>query len=403
MTKEQDLLIKLLAKSITGARVECEKDIDWMTLIKESIAQTVSIVAFDSAVDLKDNIPKDIYASWFNHTCGSIAINSYVEKSQKELTDILSKGSYSYVILKGLCAAAYYEKPELRSLGDVDFLIEADKKDELKKLLTQNGYQASHEDHICHIVFTKPKAHLEMHFEISGIPNGEQGEIIREYMNDAFEQTWVRNHSGQAFFAPSHHHHAIILLLHMQHHILGEGIGLRHLMDWACFVNKTSNMPFWKEKVIPLLNKIGLLQFANVFTALCVKYFGINSPEWMSFTDETLLTQLLDDIFDGGNFGKKDKKRGKSGMMISNRGKDGMGKGKVYYIFKTLTNTSYEIYPVTKRHKILLPFVNFYRILRFCFLRCIGKRTSIIRAIPLAEKRKALYSHLHIFEVKDYE
>ena len=403
MTKEQELLIGLLAHSITGENVTFQEDIDWIALIKESIAQTVSIVAFDAATALKDKIPKDVYAQWFNHTYGSIAVNSLVEKSQRELTDILSKYNFDYIILKGLSAASFYEKPELRALGDVDFLIENSKKDEIKLILKQNGYEASHEDHICHIVFTKPKSHLEMHFEISGIPNGEKGDIIRDYMKDALQNAVIKNHSGQSFLAPNHYHHAVILLLHMQHHILGEGIGLRHLMDWACFIHKTYDMPFWNEKVIPKLREIGLFKFANIFTALCVKFFGINSPVWMEKTNEALLTQLLEDILSGGNFGKKDKKRGKSGMMISNRGKDGVGKSKIYYINKTLVDSAYTLYPITKKYKILLPFVNFYRVLRYCFLRCIGKRTSFIGAIPLAEKRKSLYSQLNIFEEKDYE
>ena len=403
MTKEQQLIIKLLAHNINGAKVEYEEDIDWVSLIKETIAQTVSLVAFDSVAVLKDKIPKDIYTSWFNHTYGSMAVNSYVEKSQKELTEILSKGNYPFVILKGLSAADYYKKSELRTLGDVDFLIENNKKNEIKELLIKNGYAVSHEDHICHLVFTKPKSHLEMHFEISGIPNGEKGDIVRKYMADALEKAEIKTHSGQEFFAPSPQHHAVILLLHMQHHILGEGIGLRHLMDWACFINKTYDMLFWEENVIPLLKKIGLFEFANVFTNLCIKYFGVNPPKWTRVTDEKLLSELLEDIFEGGNFGKKDKARGKSGMMISDRGKTGTKKSKLYYLNKTLVDSSYTLYPVTKKCKILLPFVNFYRILRFGFLRILGKRNSIISAMPLAEKRKSLYNKLEIFEVKDYE
>ncbi len=402
MTKEQKLLMNLLAHSITGEKIEYE-EIDWMDLIKEAIAQTVSIVAFDAATALKEKIPKDIYTSWFNHTYGSMALNSLVEKSQKELIKILSKENYSYIILKGLSSAAYYENAELRTLGDVDFLIEPDKKNEIKEVLKQNGYEASLEYHICHIVFKKPKAHLEMHFEISGIPNGEKCEIIRQYMADSLKNADVKVHLGETFSCPAPHHHAVILLLHMQHHLLGEGIGLRHLMDWACFVHKTYDKPFWTEKVIPLLKKIGLFEFANVFTALCVKYFGIHCPEWMSRADEKLLSELLEDIFSGGNFGKKDVRRGKSGMMISNRGKDGTKKSKLYYMNSTLVATSYELFPITKKYKICLPFVNIYRILRYGVLRCAGKRTSIFKAVPLAEKRKSLYNQLHIFEVNDNE
>lgn len=404
MTKEQELLIELLAHSISGSEIEFNtENIDWQALVDESVAQTVCLVAFDCAISLKNKIPEHIYTQWFNHAYRFIAVNYLVEKSQKELTQILLKGDFPYVILKGLSSASFYEKSELRMLGDVDFLIQNDEKQQIKEILIKDGYKVSHENHICHIVFTKPKAHLEMHFEISGIPNGENGDIIREYMKDAIENAVEKTHAEQSFFAPTDYHHAVILLLHMQHHILGEGIGLRQLMDWACFVHKTYDMPFWDEKVIPILQKVGLFEFANVFTALCVKFFKINAPSWITPREDQLLNELLEDIFSAGNFGKKDKKRTGSGMMISNRGKDGTQKGKIYYLNKTLVNSSFELYPITKKYKILLPFVNFYRVLRYIFLRCIGKRPSLIGAISLAEKRKALYRSLHIFEVNGNE
>lgn len=400
MTKEQELLIELLAHSITGGEIQFDtKGIDWTALIKESISQTVSVVAFDSATTLKGKIPKDIYTAWFNHTYTSIAVNSFVENSQKELTGILSKGNYPYIILKGLAAAAYYEKPELRMLGDVDFLINPEKKEEIKQLLISEGYIASHENHICHIVFNKPKSHLEMHFEISGMPEGEKGDKIRAFMSGALNEPQEKNICGNTFNAPRDKYHAVILLLHMQHHMLGEGIGLRHLQDWACFVNKTAQEHFWEDELIPFLKEIGLFTFMNIMTAVCTRYLKISVPSWAEEVEQSLLEEIIEDILSGGNFGKKDKMRNSTAMMMVNKD----NKDRLKSVYKTLKASTEDLYPVVKKYKILYPFIYFYRIIRYAFLLMTGKRISLSKTVPLAEKRTAIYDKLHIYEVNGNE
>lgn len=400
MTKEQELLLEVLAHSINGntLTVKCE-DIDWVDFIKESVSQTVSVCCFDSVTPVKEKIPEDIYKKWFNHSCGSMAINSFVEKSQKELVSLLEKGGYDYIIIKGLTAASYYEKPEMRMLGDVDFLIDPDKKEEIKELLKNEGFNVSHENHICHIVFTKPKAHLEMHFEISGMPEGEKAEKIRSFMSTALKEPSKKSVCGILFNAPQDKYHAVILLLHMQHHILGEGIGLRHLQDWACFVGKTSKEEFWKSELIPLLKEIGLFTFMNTMTAVCVKYFKITAPDWCEAVEESLCEEIIEDILSGGNFGKKDKMRSSTAMGMVNKD----NRGRLKSAFKTLKSSTEDLYPVVKKYKVLYPFIYFYRIVKYAFFLITGKRVSFSKTIPLAEKRRALYNKLHIYEVKGNE
>ena len=43
------------------------------------------------------------------------------------------------VILKGMSAASYYCKPSGRVLGDIDFLTDPEKTDELMDVLTEKG------------------------------------------------------------------------------------------------------------------------------------------------------------------------------------------------------------------------------------------------------------------------
>lgn len=400
MTKEQGVLLSLLKQAVSGhpAVDIVEGDISWETLAKEAVQQAVALILMEQVRGLKERVPAECYQSLAKAAYRLVVGNTRVSCSQQELVDLLTEKDYRYVILKGEAAAAYYPKAELRALGDVDFLIEKNERVAIHQLLIEEGFEATHEGHSCHEVFRKPGAHLEMHWEIAGIPHGKVGECVSEFMEDVFEKRQMS--STGDFYVPAEHHHAMILLLHMQHHMLGEGLGLRHLCDWGCFVNATADKPFWQDILIPFLRKIGLLTYASVMTSVCRHYFDITAPVELISENEQLCERVMEDILSSGNFGTKDALRKSSGHLVSNRGKDGTGRSTFYYLFANLKATVYENHPVAKKWKLLYPFFALYRLCRYAWLMLIGKRDSMYKALPQAARRKAIYDELHIFEVK---
>lgn len=403
IAEEDALLLKLLASFVTGMPAELPSaitDAAWNRILHESTMQAVSLMVFDAMGKHKERIPADIYEKAFARSCSCLTSNAKVEYAQSELVNILDRHGAPYVILKGEASAAYYPKPELRNLGDVDFLIDETQKSELEELFINNGYEKSHDGHICHVVFKKPNAHLEMHFEIAGIPNGIQGELVRKYMNDAVHHFKMRKSSMCDFKAPTDMYHGAILIIHMQHHMVGEGLGLRHLCDWACFVNQTYSETFWNESFLPLLKSIGLLKYTSIITKMCSMYLGTHLPEWAEDADESVCKEVMWDILRGGNFGRKDTTRAKSGMFISNHGKNGTKHGKLYYSFYTLNASVKEAHPKLKYIKILYPFFYIEKVVKYLVLMVRGKRPKLRNIFPAANERKRIYDKLHIFEIE---
>lgn len=403
-TKEQKIILNLTARSISespSSLILSEEDLvdaDWKAIAKESVSQAVSLAAFDAASVYKKYIPEDVYGRWKDISVSVLQNNFIVMQSQAELLGILDKHDFPYLILKGMAAGAYYPNPELRVLGDVDFLIDPNRRAEVEKVLTEEGYERWEFEHVSHVVFKKPQAHLEMHFEVAGVPYGWQGEEIRAFLKDAVFNPVTSEQAGYAFHAPADMYHGLILLLHMQHHMLGEGLGLRHLSDWAVYVAKTYKQSYWEETLLPFLRKIGLFTYASVMTKVCAKYLHIPCPDWAENADEETCDEVMNDILTGGNFGRKDKTRAKSGMLISEHGKAGTKHGAVYNLAHGLHKVVMLRYPIIKKAPILYPFLYCWKAIRFLFLSMIGKRPSLIKMKPEAEKRKSVYDKLAVFE-----
>jgi len=140
ITNEQNIVLFLTAKSIYDGQdyVAPEtldfKNADWTEVLKEIIDQTVVLATFDAVSPYKEFIPKEIYQKWQSLAFTILKQNAVVIKSQDDLISLL--GDHPYLILKGSSAAINYKKPELRSLGDVDFLIDPKEQDELEKLFS---------------------------------------------------------------------------------------------------------------------------------------------------------------------------------------------------------------------------------------------------------------------------
>ncbi len=403
---ESRLLLSLIAKSSFGKEVsflqdnEKIEDINWEKVYKESIHQTVALYASDATAPYGNYIPKEIMGKWIAFSGKFFSTNMFVENYQNELVKLLDNNGYKYIILKGLSSASYYEKPDLRMLGDVDFLIENDKKEEIATKIQENLKYSLYNDfdHICHVTMTRGHAAIEMHFEIPGIPHGNNGEYVRQFIKDILDDTQNIDMPDCKFTAPSHLYHGVIILLHMLHHMASEGLGLRHLCDWGAFVNKTANMNFWKEEFIPFLRKIKLLTYASVMASVCHKYMGIDMPESLPIAGDDICEEMINDILHSGNFGNKDEQYHKSGLLVSENGKDSMEKSTFSVMLHRLDSAVKLHWPWLRKWKILLPFAYVYFTLKYCLKVLTGKRPSLTSLMPEANRRRELYKKLEIYE-----
>ena len=260
MTKEQSELLSLLSQRLFNKPriVSITDDIK-----AEAQAQAVSTLIRSDYKTLGKNIR---------------VINAHVE-----LTQLFS--DIPFTTFKGYASAYYYPQPTYRPMGDVDFIVSPENYNAAVERLINAGYTRTGSEHERHEAFRKDKITFELHSEIKGIPNGADGivtesatatEKVRALLSDLIQTARSVDTQQGKIIIPDDFHHGLIMLLHVAGHMINDGgVGLRHLCDWAVYVNRVDVERFRLQ-----LEDIGLWTFACQLTAVCLRYLGLSEQLW---------------------------------------------------------------------------------------------------------------------------
>lgn len=398
----QRTVFGLLAQTLFGVPYTPEPDVDWMAVYWESECQAVRLQTFANH-HLIPVLPEELRQELRTYLSHAMLRNARIHAGHTRVHEMMTASGIPYVILKGAASASYYPDSLTRAMGDVDFFVDRVDFERALTALRQEGFEVFGEDHICHVVLKKGWLNLEMHFEPAGVPGGEVGERVRSYLKDIRERAVPLRSRLTTCLLPCDFHHGLIMLQHLQHHLLAEGIGLRHLCDWAVFVHHFRGNEFpdlFEDK----LRAVGLWRLARLLSLAAVLYIGLPEQGWMcgDADDEETARLLMKDIVAGGNFGRKDRQRFYEGMFISNRGKDGVGNNRVKEGLGALNRITRAKCPFTRKIPLLLP-VGWIAVLIGYFFRNRERnktqgKVSAVDAYQKSAIRQELYRKLRLYE-----
>lgn len=396
----QMTVLKLLEKDLFGTDYLPDSNTDWQAVFKESRLQAIPLHIYNA---LGNDIPQEMAEKWGENAVNRLQKNIMVHKGHAVIHELMTKNGLPYCILKGCSSTYYYPDFCLRTMGDVDFLICNEDKETVIRILEDAGFTMKEDDKVHHhIAFKKGRVLFEMHLRPVGIPDGKAGELVREYLRDIFEKTELVQKESAVFQKPSDFHHGLIILMHTYNHLLGEGVGLRHLSDLAVFFNHFSDEEF-RDIFYEKLSKLGLWKFAQIMACVSHQYLGLPYRAWMGEVNEKLCADVMHDIYDGGNFGRKDEKRADQAILISNRGKDGVKNGTFLQLCFSLNKAANNNFPALYKIKLLRPLAWVIAGISFVWRLFTGKRRKINlnNLVCEAEKRKSIYKQFHLFETEE--
>ena len=395
--KETSALLTLLAHEIFEAVADIDAStVDWSAVLAEAQRHKVTALLYP-AIRSMDGVPEAI----FNKVCGTaIAVATASEamlKEQRKILDLLEAHQIPCAVLKGTSVAYPYPHPELRTIGDIDILVDEENLDEACKALQADGFAPSYtaEKHLC---LQKGAVWVEMHRMVSVFPESEKGRFTRRYMTDALRHTQETEICGVRFPMLSGAYQIIALLAHMEQHLATSGIGLRQVCDWAVTAHALHNC--FDSETLVLLERCGLLRFAKIMTRLCERYLGLPPCPWTADAPDALVDGMLSDVLEGGNFQAQYAKRPFADVLtdaydVAGKGRNSLLRNYIRYLKKYLRQS----YPWAKS-RLWIPVFGVFLPVRWGVRVLLGKRKKInlMHAAGMAREREKLLREMKLYQ-----
>ena len=394
--KETKALLELLAYEIFDQAMDIDAStVDWSAVLAEAQRHKVTALLYP-AIRSMSGVPEAI----FNKVCGTaIAVATASEamlKEQRRILDLLEARQIPCAVLKGTSVAYLYPHPELRTIGDIDILVDEENLDEACKVLKADGFAPSYtaEKHLC---LQKGAVWVEMHRMVSVFPESEKGRFTKQTMADALHHIQMAEIDSVRFPMLSGAYQIIALLAHMEQHLATSGIGLRQVCDWAVTAHALRNC--FDGETLALLERCGLLRFARIMTRLCERYLGLPPCQWTADTYDLLVDAMLSDVLEGGNFQAQHTKRPLADVLtdaydVAGKGRTSLFRNYVRYLKKYLQQNE----PWAKS-RLWLPVFGVFLPVRWGVRVLLGKRKQInlVHAVSMAREREKLLRELELY------
>ncbi|MBE6570791.1 MAG: hypothetical protein E7656_00905 [Ruminococcaceae bacterium] len=308
---------------------------------------------------LKNNIPLSAEAkkAFEKYTFTSLRYFENLNYELSALVEFLEEEKTPYIPLKGSSVIRdLYPQPWLRSSRDIDILVpENDTERIVKKLIDERGYTKQREN--THDISLKSPSgvNVEIHFTLveDGIAKESSAILSSVWESSAStDKNYLRKMSDEMYY----YYH----IAHMAKHFEEGGCGVRPFID-LLLLDLQADADAQKRN--ELLEKGGLLTFAKASRKLAHVWFcGAEKDE--------ITSQMEEYILRGGSFGTNVNR-----VNVQQQKKG----GKLYYAFAKVF-TPYEklkhYYPILKKHKWLMPFMQVRRWFKLIFCGHLGRTTA---------------------------
>lgn len=276
-------------------------DAQWTLLYSEAQKQAVVGILLDGIERLPgvQRPPQNILLQWI----GTVYLMETTYRQQceraKELTKRFSDAGYPSCVLKGLGFAQYYPKPARRQGGDIDLWVNGKRKYVMRWLRSQCEVEKVVWHHADAKIFEDIET--EIHFHPGWLYNPlTNRKLQRWFENEGNAQMVVDEKLGFAY--PTVRFNAVFSLLHLYRHLIAEGVGFRHIIDYYYILTFLPVKD--RDDVVANLERFGLMKLAGAMMWVIQEVCGMSSDYLIYEPNEKEGRFLLDEIMRGGNFGK---------------------------------------------------------------------------------------------------
>lgn len=299
------------------------------------------------------------------------------QKAFSEIVELLNREKIRHLIFKGTVIHQYYPVKQMRTQGDIDFLVHSEDLENVRGIFAGLGYK-NHSTK-WHDKFKKGKLIFECHEKL--INNEINSKVdYAEYFKNAWQ--YAKNTGEGYTFELDINYHLAFLIVHIAKHFYEKGAGVRLILDIAIILDKFGDTLDFQE-IWRHLETVKLDLFAKNIFALCERWFGVKTPGMNYKMDELTYNAMSKYILEGGTFGYSN-----NNIAIGALRKELSKSENVRFIkFKALLRKIFldfdimrEKYPILKKHPYLWGFAWIHRAIK-CIVVTRKRTIRILKGI----------------------
>ena len=254
-------------------------------------------------------VPQPLLLQWIGEVQMIEQRNKEMKAFVADLIEKLRKNDIYALLVKGQGVAQCYEKPLLRSCGDIDLYLSFDNYEKAKSFLKTLAQHVDVEDNSrLHLGMTVDgwvvELHGTMHTKLSRRMNRVADEVHSDIFYNGNVRSW--NDNGVPVFLPSANNDVIIIFNHIINHFFLEGVGLRQICDWCrlMWMYKDSlNYGLLEQRI----KRAGLMSEWKAFYNLASRYLGMPDLGGGIMASDSRFDKkadwIMEYVLESGNFG----------------------------------------------------------------------------------------------------
>lgn len=209
--------------------------IDFEAIFELAKKQDVENIVFLSIDQLENNIDSNLYSIWQEAYYKRMKYSVFQDMALEELIEVFTSKGIDCMPLKGSVIKSYYPNPDLRTMGDIDFLVREQNRQVVRDIMHILGYEDDVLDDGQVDGFKRGKIdYIEIHYDFSA-ENHIMHDVFTIYWNKLLptdiEHLYEMTFEDLYFFNIGHY----VKNMH------NKGMGLRGVVDTFVLWNRLTD------------------------------------------------------------------------------------------------------------------------------------------------------------------
>ena len=277
---------------------------DWQAVY--DFAEKQQIIGVCSPTPYSVRVDQDVLFQWIGDEQQIRNQNKVLNKRIEELSQILSEAGFSFCILKGQGNAEMYPDPELRCAGDIDVWIDAGEKSVIGFVKKRYPDIEQTFKHIKFPVFDD--VDVDVHTTPLRLYYPSHKRALKKWIlhqkDKQFAHTIRLSSNGLDVSVPTARFNVVYQMGHILIHLLDEGIGLRHMIDYYYVLRTIGRLSdAEKREITEEWQRFGMLRLASGVMWVEKEILGLTEELLIVEPNAKRGNMLLDKMLEGGNFG----------------------------------------------------------------------------------------------------